>query len=381
MYKLRLRLSDHVEGHFTAGGPHLSGGYFTLNSAFSVKCVLADDGMPVDYCARQEKEGYQAVAFSAPDCRVLTVEYEGVLDGTTGRYPYVKEKTSDECYILRSETLYYPVFALPDSAEYWQNLLSPLDEDRFQVTVEVLGSRCFRTNLQEISDGVYEGHDPTIAVGDYRLETCPFGTIAYFSMERDKLEEIRRAAAYTNDFMNRYKPAEIRNYQIVEIPSGLGSFVLPGTLFFAGEPDIRQMIHEFIHTNWNPRCSGTVQRSRFFDEGITEYFTAKVLAYYGLQNVKASRTLWEAQYRSAIAAHPENEAPIADYGTRELGDLSYSFGPLALFALEDAVGEARMETIMSELLRRYQQEDVDFQKLGALFPASAAPIFQKYFYA
>lgn len=380
MYKLRLRLSDHVEGHFAADGPHLSGGYFALNSAFSVKCVLAD-GMPVDYCARQEKEGYQTVAFSAPDCRVLTVEYEGILDGTTGRYPYVKEKTSDDHYILRSETLYYPVFALPDSAEYWQNLLLPLDKDRFQVTVEVLGSRCFRTNLREISDGVYEGRDPTIAVGDYRLETCPFGTIAYFSMGQDKLEEIRRAAAYTNDFMDRYKPAEIRNYQIVEIPSGLGSFVLPGTLFLAGEPDIRQMIHEFIHTNWNPRCSGTIQRSRFFDEGITEYFTAKVLAYYGLQDVEASRALWEVQYRSAIAAHPENEVPIVDYGTRELGDLSYSFGPLALFALEDAVGEVKMERIMSELLERYQQENVDFQKLEALFPAGAAPVFRKYFYA
>lgn len=380
MYKLHLRLSDHVEGHFAADGPHLSGGYFALNSAFSVKCVLAD-GMPVAYCARQEKEGYQTVAFSAPDCRVLTVEYEGILDGTTGRYPYVKEKTSDDRYILRSETLYYPVFALPDSAEYWQNLLLPLAEDQFQVTVEVPEDRCFCTNLREISNGVYEGHNPTIAVGDYRLETCPFGTIAYFGMDGDTLAEIRRAAAYTNDFMNRYKPAEIRDYQIVEIPSGLGSFVLPGTLFLAGEPDIRQMIHEFIHTNWNPRCSGTVQRSRFFDEGITEYFTAKVLAYYGFQDVKASRALWEVQYQSAIAAHPENEVPIVDYGTRELGDLSYSFGPLALFALEDAVGEAEMERIMSELLERYQQEDVDFQKLEAMFPASAAPVYQKYFYA
>ena len=379
MYKLHLRLSDHVEGHFTANGSHLSSGYFTLNSAFSVKCVLAD-GMPADYCARKVKEQYQIITFSAPDCRTLTVEYEGVLDGTTGRYPYVKEKTSDECYILRSETLYYPVFAMPDSAEYWQHLLSPLEEERFQVTVEVLGGRRIRTNLREISDGIYEGHNPTVAVGNYRLKTCPFGTIAYFGMDGDTLAEIRRAAAYTNDFMNRYKPAEIRDYQIVEIPSGLGSFVLPGTLFLAGEPDIRQMIHEFIHTNWNPRCSGTVQRSRFFDEGITEYFTAKVLAYYGFQDVKASRALWKAQYRSAIAAHPENKVPIADYGTRELGDLSYSYGPLALFALEDAVGETEMERIMSELLERYQQEDVDFQKLAALFPASAAPIFQKYFH-
>ena len=379
MNELRLRLSGHVEGHFAASGSHLSSGYFTLNPALFVKCVLAD-GRPADYCVRQEKEGYQTVTFSAPDCRTLTVEYEGVLDGTTGRYPYVKEKTSDRCYILRSETLYYPVFALPDSTEYWQNLLSPQEENRFQVTVEVLGGRRSCTNLQEISNGVYEGHNPTIAVGDYRLEKCPFGTIAYFSMELDKLAEIRRTAAYTNDFMNRYKTAEIRNYQIVEIPAGLGSFVLPGTLFLAGELDTRQMIHEFIHTNWNPRCSGTVQRSRFFDEGVTEYFTAKVLACYGLQDVKTSRALWEAQYRSAIEAHPEWKVPIADYGARELGDLSYSYGPLALFALEDAVGETEMKRIMSELLERYQQEDVDFQKLAALFPAGATPIFQSYFY-
>lgn len=87
MNELRLRLSGHVEGHFAASGSHLSSGYFTLNPAFFVKCVLAD-GRPADYCVRQEKEGYQTVTFSAPDCRTLTVEYEGVLDGTTGRYPY-----------------------------------------------------------------------------------------------------------------------------------------------------------------------------------------------------------------------------------------------------------------------------------------------------
>lgn len=33
------------------------------------------------------------------------------------------------------------------------------------------------------------------------------------------------------------------------------------------------------------------------------------------------------------------------------------------------------------LLERYQQEDVDFQKQEAIFPASAAPVYQKYFYA
>ena len=81
MNELRLQLSDYVEGHFAASGSHLSSGYFTLNPAFFVKCVLAD-GRPADYCVRQEKEGYQTVTFSAPDCRTLTVEYEGVLDGT-----------------------------------------------------------------------------------------------------------------------------------------------------------------------------------------------------------------------------------------------------------------------------------------------------------
>lgn len=380
MYALHLRLSDRVEGRFTASGCSLSGSRFALNSAFAVKRILAD-GMPADYYAEPVEDGYQIVAFEAPGCKSLAVEYEGVLDGTTGRYPYVREKTTDDFYILRSETVYYPVFALPDSEAYLRSLLSPLERDKYRVTVEIAGTRCLRTNLREVSDGVYEGHNPTIAVGSYRLETCPFGTIACFGMGRDTLSEIRHAAAYVQDFMSRYKPAEIRDFQIVEIPAGLGSFVLPGTMFLAGEPDIREMIHEFIHTSWNPRCSGSVQRSRFFDESVTEYFTAKILDCYGLQNAEASRTAWEAQYRAAIVENPENEVPIADYGLRELGGLAYSFGPIALFALEDAVGGVEMERAMSALLARYQREDVDFEKFQALFPAGAGPVFRAYFFS
>lgn len=380
MYELRLRLSDRVEGRFTAGGPSLSGGFFALNSAFAVKGVLAD-GAPAAWRAGPEEGGYRIVSFHAPERGLLTIEYEGVLDGTTGRYPYVKEKTSDDRYILRSETVYYPVFALPGSEAYMRSLLSPREEDKYRVTVELAGTRRFLTNLREVSGGVYEGHNPTIAIGDYRLEPCSFGTVACFGMDREKLAEVRRAAAYVQDFMSRYRPAAIRNFQIVEIPAGWGSFVLPGTMFLAGEPDVRQMIHEFIHTNWNPRSSGSVQRARFFDEGVTEYFTAKVLEYYGLRSAAASRAAWAAQYRAAVAACPENEAPIADYGPRELGGLAYSFGPLALFALEDAVGGAEMERAMSALLTRYQGEDADFERFQALFPAAAIPVFQAYFYS
>ena len=380
MYELLLRLSDRVEGYLTANRPSLSSSFFALNPAFAVKRVLAD-GVPILWNTTSGENGYQTVFFYAPDCKSLTVEYDGFLDGTTGRYPYVKEKTSDDFYILRSETLYYPVFALPDSEAYLQSLLSPLERDKYRVTVEIAGARRFQTNLRKTPDGIYEGHNPTIAVGDYRLEPCPFGTIAYFGMSREALAEVRRTAAYVQDFMSRYKLARIRDFQVIEIPAGLGSFVLPGTMFFSGEPKIRQLIHEFIHTNWNPRSSGSVQRSRFFDESVTEYFTAKILEYYGLQDTVTSRAAWEAQYCSAITAYPEDEVAIADYGPRELGRLAYSFGPLALFALEEAVGEAEMTRAMSALLTQYQQEDVDFEKFRDLFPADAAPVFREYFYS
>lgn len=70
MNELRLRLSGHVEGHFAASGSHLSSGYFTLNPAFFVKCVLADGGL-------------------APICRRFPMAYmrgttRPLLWGTTG---------------------------------------------------------------------------------------------------------------------------------------------------------------------------------------------------------------------------------------------------------------------------------------------------------
>ena len=378
MYSLHLRLSNQVEGRFIASGRPFPGSRFAINAAFTILEVLAD-GEPVPYQTMLSGDGYQTVAFDAPECRTLAVAYAGILDGTTGRYPYVREKTTDAVYLLRSETVYYPVFAMPDSAEYFREMLAPLARDLFRVTVELSGTRTFQTNLREISPGVYEGHNPTIAVGGYQVERCSFGSVAYLSMGPEDLEEIRRTVERVNLFMGRYKAAEIRDLQIVEIPEGYGSFVLPGTLFVAGRADCRHLTHECVHTHWNPRCSGAIQRARFFDEGITEYFTAKILSHFGLQTEESSRAAWAAEYRTAIARDPALEAPIVEYGARELGGLSYSFGPLALFALEDAIGAEEMEAAMASLLAQYQEEEIDFQKFRSLFPPCAEAVFQAYF--
>ena len=51
------------------------------------------------------------------------------------RNKHVKEKTDDDFYILRNETLYYPLEYEMDSKAFLSHYLYPQEEDLFKVEV------------------------------------------------------------------------------------------------------------------------------------------------------------------------------------------------------------------------------------------------------
>ena len=122
MKYLELFLSDRIKGIYKT---RLTGNTLYLNKDFKIK-KLSVNGKETAYKITKN-DCWQSIAFDEPGDVYL--EYEGVLDGASGLCPYVKEKTSDDFYILRYETLYYPLEYEVGSEEFISHYLYPQKED------------------------------------------------------------------------------------------------------------------------------------------------------------------------------------------------------------------------------------------------------------
>lgn len=382
MNRLHLELSDRIRGSFTADICPDSEGRFYLNTAFSVLSVSVNES-PVRFSVTGRENNWQTVSFPLTgSAGIVAVEYEGTLDGTTGMYPYVREKTTDDFYILRSESIYYPVFNVPGSAEYFKHLIEPSKEDSFEMLIELKDDRVFCTNLTETASGTYEGHNPTITVGYFKKHASFFGSVFYTGLEESVLAKTEEIVRRTNDFMNRYKTAEISGFKVIVIPDGYGSFVLPGAMFITKEVlrDYKQLVHELIHTNWNPKCTSKEQRSRFFDEAVTQYLTLRVCDALGIMSREQIKKEYADTYKRMINEYGCTPYPITEYSSHEAGDLSYSFGALALISIDECIGERVMDECIRTMLKKYGDTEIDFKKFHSLFPESADNVFEEYFY-
>lgn len=380
MIRLNLSLSSQIEGQWTSPLPQPLPTAFAINRSFQI-CRLLLDGQAVPYTEQLGQDNWKLISIDPRSGSELAVCYKGVLDGSTGLYPYVREKTGDPFYLLRSETVWLPTFFLPNTEAYWDHLLNPQPEDSVRVTVTLTDERSFCTNLHPNPSGEPVGFEPTFAIGDYKQKQMDFGPIFYLNLSQQQQQQIEQLAKETEERMSFYKPARIRDFQLIAVPSGYGSFVLPGTIFAdaATLADPIRLIHELIHTNWNPLCTLSCQRTRFFDEAITQYFTARLCDSAGIQSRPESIRQWKQEFRQIVSTLETPVSSLTDWGKTKQGDLAYSFGGLALFALEDAVGTAVMDQALQKMLCEFPSHRFDFSDFYALFPPCAHEVFRKYF--
>ena len=59
--------------------------------------------------------------------------------------------------------------------------------------------------------------------------------------------------------------------------------------------------------------------------------------------------------------------PLVDFGKYAYGDLSYSYGPLAIKAIEDKIGTTNIDQILSKMLIEYKDNEIDFELFLKLF--------------
>lgn len=379
MKTLHLELSSTIKGRFYIETKSIKNPFFMLNKSFFIHNVFCDN-LPIHFQQDSIEYNYQKISFKLPEHnQILLIEYEGILDGTTGRWPYVKEKTTDELYLLRDETIYYPVFEIPYSETYFSLLLYPTEKEKIRVFITRKDSRHICSNLTCIKPFIYEGYNPTFVIGNLKKYKCSFGKIWLSKNDKRSIKEIEKIVMGTNQFMNHFKQAEIKHFQIISIPKGYGSFVLPGTMFFTQDANYQGLIHELIHINWNPPCQISQQKARFFDEGLTQYFTARVCDALSIQSQDNIMAQYLHNFKQQIHKWKKTPYPIEEFASHDCGELSYSFSALALQAIENRIGKETMDSCLSKMLTTYETDPIDFLHFKSFFPETIEDIYTDYF--
>lgn len=173
MQYLTLYLDNSVRGEYSKLLEENNRSFY-INKDFEILKVFLNK-KEIDFKEEISKYNYKKIIFDADDCtdNEIYIEYNGQLDGTTGMYPYVKEKTTDDFYILREETSYFPKFIETNTLEQIERYINPLEEDKFSLKINISNSQQFCTNLKKDGDA-YIGFNPTITVGKYKNYLLPF---------------------------------------------------------------------------------------------------------------------------------------------------------------------------------------------------------------
>lgn len=357
MQKLEITYQDRLFGRYEKD---LRKPYFYLNKSFDI-IRLTIDGKDISYSYEDE---YFIRTFTLPKIGHLVLEYEIILDGSVKEYfPYVKEKTKDPFFILRQETLYYPMLYEPYSEEFYDHILNRYEEDLFELSL--ISSYPYSVDLPGFQNK-YQGHWPNILFGKHQSTSFSFGKVIDFCDITEAINKQSALIARISDALNKYRYFPLSNLRIYVIPKGYGSFVKDDkTMIITKDSflDPLYLIHEISHLHHNPLCDPTIQACRFFDEGISQYLTLKIADELNIK--KAS--LIKKDYLEAFKEHVKGVklVPICEYGNLGMGDLSYDIGPLILLKIEETVGEKTMLEVMKKMLNN--REEMNFKKFIGLF--------------
>ena len=120
-----------VVAEYTRDGA--AGPLFLLNRDFKITQILCDgEAVTVEkelFVGRtdhDEEFAYEIGLYRLPPFeRDVRVEYIGILDGTTGTAPYIRETISPEFTLLRVETFYHPLFLESEQGDMFQHSFTP----------------------------------------------------------------------------------------------------------------------------------------------------------------------------------------------------------------------------------------------------------------
>lgn len=372
-----------LSAEFSYSKTHKLGDTFLLGKGFTVAEMFCD-GEEVSWTDSVESillDGYYPVnRYTVPAFEEnLTIRYTGSIEGSSRYTTYSRETISQAFTLLRWETFCYPLFGAD-----FDSLLDFLDLDdplRGAVTIRIPEGYTAATPYAPIEQMTHNGivswifdgdlASLSVAIAEYDPLVLPSG--AYYllpgadlpAMEALISPVMEETAQFLGETFGTVEIPSTMRY--ITIPEGYGGWAVNGRAVFlpedtfASEYDTLQLIHEFIHLGWNPRTeisNRPVQRSRFFDEGITCYLQARVSGH--LWGEEAYLTEIDHSKQRLQGQSVVRQVPIAEYGAYDYGMLSYNIGPVFFDELAKLVGTEALDAATRVFLEQYRESPVDF---------------------
>lgn len=375
----------HVDGVFKEGQP----------LQFSQSIVLDPDTPNLQL---NRVEVVLGDALGPNERRDIEIRYAGTMQGYREVWPYLRERIHPDYTLLRHETLPYPVMSEPGREAMLSHFRRPgfTFQARFNVPedlVAVAGGNAHGGKVAGSGNAfVFQSRRP---VRQIDVAIAPFETWRdaergltvhveprHGSAMRALLTDVQRASEwYTRNFGPRQEEA----FNIIQIPSGWGSYAVPGSIFIQadaleGDNGRYQLMHELAH-GWNASAEGEVQRSRFFDEAFAVYFEA--LARREFEGEATFRDFM-ARLRQGFLRRAERDAqagatPIAGYGPLELGGLSYTKGAWALHVLHELLGEEAFFSAMKRFLDSHRLVPATFATFQQSLQSASGRNLEEFF--
>ena len=297
----------------------------------------------------------------------LRTQYAGTLGGyEEAGHSYLKDHVNGDFTIIRSDCLAYPIVCRPTMDDYLKSIYHDLKHGwdyYLEVTVpaDLVVANGGRSLENVSQNGMvtyrYESIKPAwridICIGRYRALRGEDSSLTVFSLpdSEEQAGAVLSALSGAMHFLSEcFGPApEFEAFAVIEVPDGYGSqadrtCILQEADAFRG--NLHRIYHEVSHL-WNPPAVDE-HPSRFESEGLATFLE------YWLQERLDGRTgqleegleLCRQRFCEQCRRDPRyRDTPIADYGTQDLTDASYTKGMIAFWILYRLVGEqAFLET-------------------------------------
>jgi hypothetical protein len=313
------------------------------------------------------------------DSVTIHMQYGGFMFGYPEVMAYVRDQIDENYSLLRPDAFAYPILTEPTFA----GALAAA-ETRFTYDVRATvphgyvaacgGRLDSTTSTADSTTFLFRSKIPTwridVAVAKFSILKQPDDQLAVYHLPSDSagaLRVLNATADALKFYSNRFgRPPSFKGFTIIEITDGWGSqasdyYCLQTAAAFRDSSGIPEVYHEVGHS-WNATPAPSVRRCRYFDEAFASFFEALAIREFRGEKEFADRM---ERSRSSFAkrGRADSEAietPIAGYGAKELGSLSYTKGAWSLYVLHRVVGEQKFQQIIHAMLTQPPGETIDF---------------------
>ncbi len=332
------------------------------------------------------------------DSVAIVVHFGGHLTGyaETGSL-YIQDHVDTAFTIIREDAYAYPVLGVPSSRLNRAHGYPPF---AFSARVTVPDGFVAATGGEQLPvehhDSLvtwrYRGTMPSptmnIAIARFRVIDRPGLHVFYFPADSSGAQMIDRAVAGAmTQFAAWFGPIGANaGLTVIEIPEGWGSQAsLAGGIIqtadaFRDRTQLPQLYHELSHL-WNVEDLDTPLPR--WNEGLAMFLQYRMAAQLdGWSNWDARLDRSQQIIQRVCQTVPCASVPFADYGKRELTDLSYSVGFAMFDALYTTLGPDTFDAAYRDFYQRYKTTGTTGADLQAAFhhasPASDA-IFSEWY--